>query len=445
MKIELTIKVDYLPSWGLMEGVRELLQNAKDAETEFNAPMTVRVRESKGDVGVLVIENEGCTMPYEALLLGHSTKAERGDLIGKFGEGFKLGILALLRAGHSVKIRNGSEVWTPEIVWSEKFAARVLAFDIQKGRKEDARIAIEVGGITAEFFATEIKPRFLWLGKEIAGNERVKTDYGSLLLSSTQKGRIFVKGIFVESKPDLAVGYDMDDCEVDRDRRMVASFDFAWKTRCIWQSALRVRPDLFDSYLDIIEENGPEAKNLDEYAAGRLPEDFVNHVAARFRERHGSKAVPVSNLGESQDLEHAGRMGIVVNPAMRAVLEKSMGTLATVQEALKNEVVRTYGWHELTATQKDHITRTIALVNAIVPVTLAEVNIVDFRSPDLMGTFSKDDGVKVAAKVAEDRSKCLETIVHEVAHRTGGDGEHSHVAEIERIWAAIVENLTATA
>jgi hypothetical protein len=442
MKIELTIKVDYLPSWGLMEGVRELLQNAKDAETEFNAPMTVRVRDSKGDAGVLVIENEGCTMPYEALLLGHSTKAERGDLIGKFGEGFKLGILALLRAGHSVKIRNGSEVWTPEIVWSEKFAAKVLAFDIQKGRKEDARIAIEVGGISAEFFATEIKPRFLWLGKEIAGNERVNTDYGSLLLAPAQKGRIFVKGILVESKPDLAVGYDLDDCEVDRDRRMVSSFDFSWKTRCIWQGALAARPDLFDAYLDIIEENGPEAKNLDTYAAGRLPEAFVDHVAARFRTQYGSKAVPVSNMGESQDLEHNGRTGVVVNPAMRAVLEKSMGTLATVQEALKNEVVRTYGWHELTEAQKASLLRAIALVNAVTPVTLAEINVVDFRSANLMGTFGADDGVKVSAKVAEDRAKCLETLVHEVAHRTGGDGEHSHVAEIERIWSRIVENLT---
>jgi hypothetical protein len=42
MKTELTIKTDYLPNWGAFEGVRELLQNGKDAETEFHAKLEVR-------------------------------------------------------------------------------------------------------------------------------------------------------------------------------------------------------------------------------------------------------------------------------------------------------------------------------------------------------------------------------------------------------------------
>src|ERR1700691_2357824 len=96
-KIELTIKADYLPGWGTFEGIRELIQNAKDAETEFSAPMTVRVR----NPDVLVIENEGCTMPYEALLLGHTSKIGHAEMIGHYGEGMKIGILSLLRAGHT--------------------------------------------------------------------------------------------------------------------------------------------------------------------------------------------------------------------------------------------------------------------------------------------------------------------------------------------------------
>jgi len=35
----------------------------------------------------------------------------------------------------------------------------------------------------------------------------------------------------------------------------------------------------------------------------------------------------------------------------------------------------------------------------------------------------------------------LETVVHEVAHRFGGDGSHHHVAALERIWSGIVSNL----
>ena len=116
MKIELTIKVDYLPNWGVYEGIRELLQNGKDAETEYNAPLTVRYRKDSNTVG---IENDGCPLPYEALLLGHTSKVGRPDLIGKFGEGLKLGILALVRTGLPVKIRSGGEVWVPSIQRSE--------------------------------------------------------------------------------------------------------------------------------------------------------------------------------------------------------------------------------------------------------------------------------------------------------------------------------------
>ena len=441
MKIELTIKVDYLPGWGLMEGVRELLQNAKDAETEFEAPMTVRVRGGKGEVGTLVIENEGCTMPYEALLLGHSTKTERGDLIGKFGEGFKLGILALLRAGHTVKIRNGSEVWQPELVWSTVFSAKILAFDIQKGRKDENRIQIEIGGISAETFHNEIKPRFLWLTKEKAGNDVVKTDYGTLLLGEGFKGKVYVKGILVETKAGLTVGYDINDADVDRDRRMVSSFDFGWKTRTIWQYALATRPDLFRAYTDIIEANGEEAKGIEAYNAGRLPADFVKHVTDQFAAKHGTKAVPVSNIGESQELEHFGRTGVVVNPAMRAVLESSMGTLAKVQADIKNEVTRTYGWHELTETQRANLTRAVTLTALGAPVDMTEINVVDFRSADLEGTFA-NGGIQVSVKMTDDAAKCLTVMVHEVAHRSGSDGEKGHIAQIEHIWSTIVEHLS---
>ena len=435
MRIELTIKVDYLPNWGVLEGVRELLQNAKDAETEFSAPMSVRMR---GDV--LVIENDGCTMPYEALLLGHSTKSERGDLIGKFGEGFKLGILALLRAGHSVKIRNGSEVWEPAIVRSEKFGGvKVLAFDIAKGRKSEERIAIEVGGISPSFFQDTIRPRFLWLDKSPMA-DKVETSYGTLLLAPTYQGKVYVKGIFVEHKPGLSVGYDLADCDVDRDRRMVSSYDFQYKTRTIWQYAMAQRPDLFNAFSAIVEANGPEAQNLDSYDATRLPEDFVTHAVDAFVTRHGAKAVPVSNLGESHDLEHFGRLGVVVSAGMRAILESRMGTLAKVQEELKNEVTRTYGWHELSFAQKKNVARAVHLVNAQSPVELSEINVVDFGSADLEGTFG-GNGIQVSARIAESASACLMVVVHEVAHRSGHDGEKGHVCEIERIWSGIVEGM----
>jgi hypothetical protein len=447
MRIELTIKVDYLPGWGFQEGVRELLQNARDAQTEFDAPMSVRVR--KG-TSVLVIENEGCTMPYEALLLGHTSKVERSDLIGKFGEGFKLGILALLRNGHSVKIRNGSEVWEPVIAWSDKFSAKVLAFDISKGRKNEKRISIEVGGISEETYRDHIAPRFLWLDETASGltpTKRVKTEHGSLLLADEFRGHVFVKGIHVETRTDLTVGYDFDEAEVDRDRRMIRSWDLQWKTRLVWQYALAERPDLFGSYSEILESNGEESKGLDAYGASRLPDEYVTHACETFVTRHGADAVPVGTLEESRAIEHFGKVGVIVAPPMRAVLESRMGTLEKVQEKLKNEVTRMYGWHELSEGRKKNLLRAVSLVAGVPDVGSATeiadmIDVVDFRSGSLQGIHT-GGRVQLAARVLDDRAECLATLVHEVAHQAGGDGDKGHVGTIERIWSAIVDGMSS--
>lgn len=145
MKIELTIKTNYLPNWGAYEGIRELVQNGQDAKTEFGASFDVTYRK---DASTLVLTNDGCTLPHEALLFGHTSKDGRGDLIGKFGEGLKLGVLALVRSEHAVKIRSGSEVWVPAIERSERFNADVLVFNIASGREQKNRVQVEIGNVS---------------------------------------------------------------------------------------------------------------------------------------------------------------------------------------------------------------------------------------------------------------------------------------------------------
>lgn len=133
-KLELSINVKYLPTWSSWEGIREFISNGKDAEIEFNAPLTVDWKN-----GVLRIENEGVTLAREALLFGTSSKMERKDTIGRFGEGIALGALALVRAGRTVKIRSGAEVWTPTIARSERLNADVLVVDVKDGHEPKKR------------------------------------------------------------------------------------------------------------------------------------------------------------------------------------------------------------------------------------------------------------------------------------------------------------------
>jgi len=435
MKIELTIKTSYMPNWGVWEGIRELIQNGRDAETEHAAPLTVRHRR---EAETLVIENDGCTLPYEALLLGHSSKTERADLIGKFGEGLKLGVLALVRAGSDVRIRSGSEVWVPSIQRSDKFNADVLVFDIQKGRKPDNRVAVEIGGVSLETWH-QLQDRFLFLKGNLSDDNHVQTWGGSLLLGDKFKGQIFVKGIFVANDPRLSFGYDFKDADLDRDRRMLSKWDQNYRTQTIWREAVGKRPSLIEDFNLMLERESSDLEGLDEYSAGLVPESVRQQIAKTFQAVHGEVAVPVSSLAESAEIEHLGKIGVVVPKGLRLVLEKVLGNVQANKEKLRQEATRKYGWHELTDEEKAHITRAIDLINPVEPITLDVLDVSDFRDQNIRGMF-RDGRTLLAKRILSDRDMTLRVLVHEVAHRAGGDGEKSHVSNIERIWSGIVAN-----
>lgn len=443
MKLELSIKADYLPKWGSFEAIRELVSNGRDAETEFGAPLEVRHRR---DANVLVIENAGCTIPHEALLFGHTTKLGRdGGLIGKFGEGLKLAMLVLARAGHSVRIRSGSEVWIPKIERSEKFNADVLTVTIEKGRADKDRVQIEVDQISTESWEV-FRKLFLFLAKP-AKDEHVKTSSGALLFGDDFAGKLFVKGIFVTRMPAIQYGYDFSDVEVDRDRKMIDQYDLAWRMRAIWNDAMNSRPSLSAKFLTLLGSEAKDIEGVDEFGAKYLPDVVLGKAAKDFRLAYGENAVPVATLAESKDIEHLGKRGVIVNKPLRAVLQATMGTTESVKEGLKKEVTKLYGWGDLSPAERASFDGAVALIGKVVDLGDCEIEVVDFRSENLLGLFepSKDAGGKdkihLAKKSLVDRKETLATLVHEVSHREGNDGDHGHVARIEEIWSAICESL----
>lgn len=434
-KIQLTIETSYLPNWGTREGVRELVQNARDAETEHYAPMTVTYEK-----GLLRLHNEGTTLSNAALLLGHTSKANRSDTIGKFGEGLKLGILALVRAGHVVTIRTGSEVWTPTLEFSQTFGAQVLTFDIAGGRKYKNRVSVEIGGISAEDWA-EYHQMFLFLNK-VPEENQIKTYSGTLLLGKEMKGKVFVKGIFVQHDPQLQYGYDLTNAELDRDRKMIESYNLKYKTQNIQFAALSVNSSLFDQFNTALLNPPPELQNL-EYTAHQVPEEARQFVHARFLLTHGENAVPVANLAEAEQIEHLGVRGVITTDSHRAVLQKTMGTIHTIRERLEKESTREYTLSDLSDAERVNLEDAFQLVNGVASLDLANLHIVDFRSPGMEGQYV-DGTVSLARKLLADPDLTLSVLIHEVAHDVGGDGSKSHIQKIEDLWTKIVRNLRRT-
>jgi hypothetical protein len=435
-KIELSITADYLPDWGLAEGVRELVQNARDAEVQYSAAMTVR--HDKGSK--LIIENEGVELPHEALLFGATTKAGRDDLIGQFGEGLKLGVLALVRAGFNVKIRSGGEVWVPEIIRSEKFNARILAFDIRKGYEPKRRVRVEICGLSREGWEG-LKTTFLFLQK-LPPSHHVETSAGALLLDASHAGQVYVKGIRVAHRDDLRYGYNLAHARLDRDRRMIDESDLKSETSRIWQDALDRRPDLLESLYQVLQEGTAVDAGQ---ASWYLSEQHQRSLATKFTLQFGARAIPVETSGESMEVEHLGRRGIVTPRALRAVLRSTFDTVDTLKAELAKESIRVWSWAELTSREQHNFGNAVRLLTGISTLHEESVDVVDFRSETLQGLLDGTSGrIRIARHVLSDEADALATLVHELAHRSSaaGDGTKDHVRTIEQLWAEIYRHVT---
>lgn len=285
---QLTISPEYVAGWGIWEGVRELLQNAIDQQTRAN-PMRADYS-STGD-GVLTIANKNTKLSRSTLLLGHTDKRGAGK-IGKWGEGYKLAFLCLLRNGIGVEVRNGNEIWRPKFVNSRTFKSRVLAIDVTRTTSTAADLEFILTGINAEHYA-DIVQKYLGLCEV---GETINSQYGRALLNEKWRGKVFVSGLYVcEMKENMRYGYDMSpgSIELDRDRNKVESFNLFWETSRIYAS-LKGR-----EYAELIHDLGryEDAKYYETHADGgtELFKEICELNYSDFVKAHGRNAIPVEN------------------------------------------------------------------------------------------------------------------------------------------------------
>lgn len=439
-KIELSIKTSYLPTWGAWEGVRELIQNGRDAEIEFGGKFSVRHDAASAR---LFIENKNALLLAEALLLGQTSKADRGDLAGQFGEGLKLGLLALVRAGHEVVIRNGSEVWRPVIERSAAFQADVLKVDVTKGRKDERRVRVEIGGITAEMWA-EFLPKFRFLSASPTGKDVLAVSAGHILLDPAMKGHIFVKGIFVGIEEDLHVGYDFhgSDVKVDRDRKMVESWDLRWRTSGMWKEAGGLAKIQKLAIEKIAELTFADAQDLraaeDSWHVSGFSDEVREAIFSRFTVENGEQAIPVDSVGDAMELEHSGRVGVRVNKIVKAFVTPKTGTVDDAKKAAATAIEKVHSWGELTADEQNAYRYAVALLaTADAEAAKLPVDIVTFRRADLQGTYAPDGRVNIARSELKSWDVCLTVLIHETCHRAGGDGHVSHGHLVEETWRKV--------
>jgi len=427
----LPIKETYVNHWGTWEAIREIVQNAKDEEDARGNRMTV---EHTGTY--LHVFNEGADMDRKVLLLGYTSK-EGSGLRGHFGEGLNLALLAAARAGLEMSVSTQTERWVPSIEASKQYAGeRVLVITSSKHATQRNGVLVKIK-IDKETWDT-MAQGFLFLHDV----KKVNTYAGDVLLGDAYKGKCYVKGIFTCNHPNTHFGYDFSNVKVDRDRRMIDTWDLEWAMstmlrECLAKDALAFAGPVFD----MLEAGSSETNSLKHHVDGAALDALVQE----FETRNGEGALPVRTMAESREIEHFGRTTAVVPAGLADILEKKTGAFATIQKQLKKAVAKTYAWADLTEAEKAVYTEAAStLVTAGVCSAEPDVQIVDFNDSNIVG-LAGESVIKIKRSQLSTKFEYLATLIHEVAHmQTGaGDGDYAHVAAIEIYWTKVYKQLYA--
>ena len=435
-KFELTISTDYVPDWGLREGVREVIQNALDGQQD-GYPMTIVHDSGKN---TLTVANQGVRLERSMWLLGFSSKSD-GNHRGHFGEGSSLGVLALVRAGHSVTFINDDETWTPALADSDAFPGQQVLTISTRARGATGKFSVLIGGIDVQQWA-EIRSGFLDLNPDYTkGSIR---DTVERLEHATFVEKLFVRGIAVDSWDDLHYGYNFTSLSTDRDRRMVSQFAVECALSDYWSSAAR-DPKELPLLIKLLKDNARDVKGVHNYIFGTEGEILRQDFLAT----HGEKAWPVSCDAEYDDAMHWGLVPVLVPEAYLKALRAAGMTIDAAREAHRTAVLITIGDDELHSIEKSILEQAMQMVCTSasrkgLPNPRPITRVVEFSDPATLGMHVREEGkasILLARPILTSFETTLQVLVHETAHFVASDGQVAHERTEGEIFSNIVSRL----
>lgn len=302
-RYELGINMNYCSHWGFCEAIRELYQNIKDEEIEHpDHKLFFEYQDGK-----LVFGNCGSSLSASSLLLGSTTKADKDELIGRFGEGYKVAAVILLRLGKRFTIHNSlkGEDWLFHTVKSRRYGTEIPVVDVDRSffkPKKGQTLVFEVEGVTEEDYLS-LKDVILPINDDLG--ETKSTDLGSLLLDAKYKGKVYVAGLYICSNSNLKFGYDFipNLVKLDRDRGLIDSFELSWSTSRLLACIEDI--DFLYEYRGSFDARFLSTVGYSPVLGGR--------IYSSFKKDYGDDAIPTTDTDSFNDLKKRGYNAVMVS------------------------------------------------------------------------------------------------------------------------------------
>lgn len=300
----LNITQHYCSDWGFWEAIREIIQNGEDQErTNPENSFSINYNPSKE---ILTFSNKESILERSTILMGKTTKKGNEDLVGQYGEGYKVALAVLTRLGKKVVIKNfnKNEKWTP-IVEADKLydGESVLKLKIEKfffKKVPDHNLTWDIHNVSQEEFDSISNKYLPFLN--IEESDIYNHNKSSIIFHESCKNKIFVNGLFVqESKTPLEHGYNFHPSiiKLDRDRRSVENFDLFWNSSRLFQQFSTESIENSKYVYNLIKNKSPETVYVSiNYSTSNLQ----NVIVESFSNQYGDNAYPVSSQEESEKI-----------------------------------------------------------------------------------------------------------------------------------------------
>lgn len=304
-RFELGMSLDYVSSWTIVDAVREVFQNSLDEEIQN--PENKWYFNYDADSQILRIGNKLSRLSTKSLLLGCSSKRDDKGTIGQHGEGYKVATIVLLRSGCGVTVYNYNEkeIWTAKVIKSRRYGTDIGVFDVEKmgvfKSVPEQSLIFEITNITPEVYDA-IKGSNLWLQDDL-GKVINSEGYGRVLLDEKYAGKVFVKGLFVCNKEQLAFGYDLEPSliELDRDRGLVDSFNLQYRL-----GNLIIHTGNIDFIKSVKDKwDGYYIRCFDNFGSPNI-EGVYDDALKRFTDKYGEDAIPCTDTERFNMLKKRG-------------------------------------------------------------------------------------------------------------------------------------------
>lgn len=327
---EITISPNYVSNWGINEAIREILQNAIDADKNGYKKSIYY----SGDT--LYINNEGISLSAKDLILGCSSKSDQDGMIGKYGEGFKLALVVLLRKGMNVYVDNNDKLWNPSFKVSEQFGTQVLNIEeSDDGRREG--LTFVISPVDQQLYNSLLN--YFPCIDESFGNV-VNCDNGQILLDKRFKGKMYVEGLYIQTDDNFQYGYNFnsDVVELDRDRKAINYYELRALTAQSIVTAEECNKEIFDA----ITKSCVDVRDIEE-VIDEASESFLEEYREQFYEENELEentlvaTESVMKQLEQMDIDVPVVKGTEIQSYLIAKANDKLGIIEEAKEAIKNK------------------------------------------------------------------------------------------------------------